>query len=350
MNTTPASLRVTTIGDGAMATVCSLILASRNCSVSILGRLPDQLAQFEAARQNTRYLPGIPIPPAVRFTADPAAVFAACGLIICAIPTQFIRPTLTKLAPFIPPAIPIISVSKGIEYETLLRPSQIIHAVLDGWHGPAQFAGPCVAAPRPVASLSGPNLAGELARNLPATAVVASADEALALKAQSLFTTRSLRIYRHHDLIGVELGGALKNVIAVAAGMLDGLKAGNNAKASLLTRGLVEIARLGVAMGAEAETFAGLGDLVTTCVSPEGRNRTFGERVGRGEKVADVLASMVGVVEGVATTQSVVALAKRHDVEMPISQSLYQVLFEGKNPHEGIRDLMARDPKHEAED
>ena len=338
MKSSSISHRVVTIGDGAMATVCSLILASRGCAVTILGRHADQLAVMEADRENKKYLPGVKISDGVHFTADPAAAFNDCQLIVCGIPTQFIRGTLGRLAGYIPAGLPVISISKGIENETLLRPSQIIQQVLGA---------------RPVAALSGPNLAGELARQLPATAVVASADEGLALQAQSLFTTRALRIYRHHDLIGVELGGALKNVIAVAAGMLDGLKAGNNAKASLLTRGLVEIARLGVAMGAEAETFAGLaglGDLVTTCVSPEGRNRSFGERVGRVEKVADVLAAMVGVVEGLPTTRSVISLAQRHNVEMPISQSLYQVLFEDKSPQEGIRDLMARDPKHEAED
>ena len=183
--------------------------------------------------------------------------------------------------------------------------------------------------------------------------VAATPEEALGKLVQELFTTSYLRVYRNTDLLGVELAGALKNVIAVAAGILDGLGVGNNAKAALLTRGLVEISRLGVALGAQAETFAGLaglGDLVTTCVSPEGRNRTFGERVGRSEKVSDILQSMPGVVEGVATCQSVMELATRLGVDMPISQGLYQVLFADKCPMAGIAELMAREPKHEGLD
>ena len=205
--------------------------------------------------------------------------------------------------------------------------------------------------------LSGPSIAGELAKGLPATMVVAgnatretrsgagdaqptapNADPSLTEFVQQLFTTPYLRVYRNDDLIGVELAGALKNVIAVAAGILDGMHAGNNAKAALLTRGLVEITRLGVAMGAKAETFAGLaglGDLVTTCVSPEGRNRSFGERVGRGEQVAAVLASMVGVVEGVPTCEAVVRLARGRGIEMPISEGLHAVLFEEARPAAG---------------
>jgi glycerol-3-phosphate dehydrogenase (NAD(P)+) len=242
--------------------------------------------------------------------------------------------------------VPIISVSKGIENATLSRPSEIIVEIL-GSHE--------------VAALSGPNIAGELARKLPATMVVAAescagpgaphvADEPLAQHVQEMFTTSALRVYRNDDLLGVELAGALKNVIAIAAGILDGMRAGHNAKAALLTRGLVEITRLGVALGAQAETFAGLaglGDLVTTCFSPEGRNRSFGERIGCGEKAQDVLASMVGVVEGMPTCKSVVALAQSAGIEMPISEGLYAVLFGGRDPRSQLADLMSREPKRE---
>jgi glycerol-3-phosphate dehydrogenase (NAD(P)+) len=332
-------MRITTIGDGAMATVSSMLLASKGHTVTMWVRLPADLVAIRTQRENTRYLPGYRLPENLQGTSDDAAAFAGCELILMAAPTQFIRPTLTRLAPHIAAAagrqVPIVSVAKGIENGTLLRPTQIVCALLGE---------------RPVAALSGPNIAAELARQLPATAVAATPDAELGKRVQDLFATPYLRVYRNKDLLGVELAGALKNVIAVAAGILDGMHAGNNAKAALLTRGLVEISRLGVALGAQAETFAGLaglGDLVTTCVSPEGRNRTFGERVGRGEKPEAVLASMTGVVEGVATCQSVVQLAQQLKVEMPISAGLYRVLFEGLNPLEGIAELMAREPKHE---
>ncbi len=345
MSTPP--LRITTIGDGAMATVCSQILASQPPSdsqpdplprtVTLWGRNPDRLAQIAAARENTRYLPAVPLSPALAFTPDDRAACQSADLLLCAIPTQFIRETLTRLAPHIRPDTPVVSVSKGIEIQTLCRPSEIITSVLG---------------PRPVAALSGPNIAAELGRKLPATIVAATAPHhaPLAELLQSLFTTPYLRVYTNDDLLGVELAGALKNVIAIAAGMLDGMRAGNNAKAALLTRGLVEISRLGNALGAQPETFAGLaglGDLVTTCFSPEGRNRSFGERVGRGEKPHAILASMPGVVEGMPTCEAVVRLARKLNVEMPIAEGLHAVLFENRNPLEQLADLMSRDPKPE---
>src|SRR6185437_8331779 len=203
-----------------------------------------------------------------------------------------------------------------------------------------------------VAALSGPNIAAELAKCLPATAVAASADAELALRVQNVFSTQWFRVYTNRDTVGVELAGATKNVIAIAAGILDGLAAGNNAKAALVTRGLVEITRLGVAMGADEQTFfglAGLGDLITTCVSPEGRNRTVGERIGKGEKLADVLAKMDSVAEGVPTTRSVMQLAARYHVEMPITEAVHAVLFEDKDVLHALADLMTRDPKAEWE-
>ena len=234
--------------------------------------------------------------------------------------------------------MPIVSVAKGIENDTLLRPTQIIADVL----GP----GPALAA------LSGPTIADELARRLPATACVAAEDEALARKVQYTFTCPWLRVYTNTDLIGVELAGAMKNVIAIAAGIIDGIGAGDNAKAALLARGLAEITRLGLAMGAREPTFAGLtglGDLVTTCISPKGRNRSFGERIGRGQTVEQALRATESVVEGVSTCKSVVALAARHRVEMPITQAVYEVLFEGKPVQTAIEDLMSRRLKPECE-
>jgi glycerol-3-phosphate dehydrogenase (NAD(P)+) len=229
-------------------------------------------------------------------------------------------------------------VAKGIEQHTLLRPTQIIEDVLTG------------KASRPLAALSGPNIAAELAKYLPATAVVASADDDLARRVQAVFSTQWFRIYTNSDVVGVEIAGAAKNVIAIAAGILDGLGAGNNAKAALVTRGLVEITRLGVAMGAQESTFyglAGIGDLITTCVSPEGRNRSVGEQIGKGRKLADILEKLPSVAEGVPTTQSVMALARQFQVDMPITASVHAVLFENKDVLHALSDLMMREPKPE---
>jgi glycerol-3-phosphate dehydrogenase (NAD(P)+) len=201
-----------------------------------------------------------------------------------------------------------------------------------------------------LAVLSGPNIAAEIARYLPTTAVAAAADPALAKHVQQIFSTQWFRVYTNEDVIGVELAGAAKNIIAIAAGVLDGLAAGNNAKAALVTRGLVEITRLGIAMGARPETFvgmAGLGDLITTCVSPEGRNRTVGEQIGKGRQLQEILGGMESVAEGVATARSVMELARRHNVEMPITQAVHAVLFEGKDVLHALTDLMTRDAKPE---
>jgi glycerol-3-phosphate dehydrogenase (NAD(P)+) len=346
-------LHIATIGDGAMATVCSLITAGKataSCPIQVRmwGHDAAQYDAMNAARENTHYLPGFPLPDNIRFVADPTALFREANLIICAVPTQYIRGTLERLKNDAPASVPVISVAKGIEISTLKRPSEIIREILG---------------PRPLAALSGPNIATELARHLPATMVVACADQTitpypgadkvdLARWTQKLFTTPYLRVYRNSDLLGVELAGALKNVIAIAAGILDGMQLGTNAKAALLTRGLVEITRLGVALGAQAETFgglAGLGDLVTTCVSPEGRNRTFGQRVGQGEKLDAVLASMRGVVEGMPTCESVVRMARARGIDMPIAESLHGVLFEGRDPRRQLADLMARELKAETQ-
>jgi glycerol-3-phosphate dehydrogenase (NAD(P)+) len=329
----------TILGDGAMATVCAQVLAADDkTAVTMWGRDAARLAEMSATHQNQRYLPGIPLNPKIAFEPDDAKAFRNADLIICAVPTQFIRPSLIRLAQHFPVNAPIVSVAKGIEIQSLKRPSEVI----------LELAGDR----RPVAAFSGPNIAAELIRKLPATAVIAAQpdQEPLALKLQELFTTPYLRVYRNDDLLGVELAGALKNVIAVAAGILDGMKAGNNAKAALLTRGLVEITRLATLLGAKPETFmglAGLSDLITTCVSPEGRNRTFGERIGKGESANAVLNSIAGVVEGVPTTKSVIALARARKVEMPIAQGLHAVLFEGRNPKEQLADLMARESKQE---
>ena len=334
------SENVTIIGDGAMATVCSILLTQGGHSVTMWGAFEESIERLLQDREQTRLLPGVRIPASVRLTANDAECFANASLILSAVPTQFMRSAWQRLSSHVPAGVPIISVAKGIENQTLMRPTEIIADVLHVLRGK----------PRGLAALSGPNIAGEIARYLPATAVAASGDADLALRVQNVLSTQWFRVYTNPDVIGVELAGATKNVIAIAAGIVDGLAAGNNAKAALVTRGLVEIMRLGVAMGARAETFhglAGVGDLITTCVSPEGRNRTVGERIGKGQKLADILATMDSVAEGVPTTRSVIELARRNAVEMPITEAVHAVLFEGKDVLSALSDLMTRDPKPE---
>jgi glycerol-3-phosphate dehydrogenase (NAD(P)+) len=334
------SQSVTILGDGAMATVCSILLCTGGSDVVMWGAFEESIEQLIQHRENAKLLKGIQIPKQVKLTANDSQAFENASLIVSAIPTQFIRSVWTRLRKYLPKDVPIVSVAKGIEIDTLLRPTQVIVDVIS----PGQTC------PWELATLSGPNIAAELARYLPATAVAASSDENLARRIQQLFSTQWFRVYTNSDVVGVELAGAMKNVIAIAAGILDGLSAGNNAKAALVTRGLVEITRLGVAMGATEETFnglAGLGDLITTCVSPEGRNRTVGEQLGRGKKLSEILGAMDSIAEGVPTTKAVRQLAKRFGVEMPITDAVYAVLFDGKDVLHALSDLMSREPKPE---
>ncbi len=326
--------KIAIIGDGAMGTLCAWILAQSGREIVLWCRQSHYAADLGQSRVNIRHLPMVRLPASVEVTGEDS-VIAQADLIFLAVPTQHIRSVLTRLANHIPASTPVISLAKGIENETLLRPSEICTAVLG---------------PHLMAVISGPSIADEVARGMPATVVAASSDEALSRRVQHLMGTSFLRIYRNSDVIGVELAGASKNIVAIAAGILDGLGAGVNAKASLVTRGLAEITRLGVALGAQPETFsglAGLGDLVTTCFSPTSRNRSFGQQVGAGLSPQQAQAKIAGVVEGMPTTRGVVALARRHQVEMPISETLYTVLFEGCSPREGISTLMSRRPKAE---
>jgi glycerol-3-phosphate dehydrogenase (NAD(P)+) len=327
--------RVTIVGDGAMATVCAILLTQGGHHVAMWGAFEESINRLVQNRQNQRLLPGVTLPREVRLTANEADCFEGCTLILSAVPTQFMREVWNRLSPYAPVGVPVVSVAKGIENQTLLRPTQVVGDV---------------AGRRPLAALSGPNIAAELARCLPATAVAASDDDQLVRRVQGVFSTQWFRVYTNSDLIGTELAGATKNIIAIAAGILDGLAAGNNAKAALVTRGLVEITRLGVAMGARESTFqglAGLGDLITTCISPEGRNRTVGEQIGKGKKLADILGAMDSVAEGVPTTESVLQLSRRHKVEMPITESVHAVLFEGKDVIGALSGLMSREAKPE---
>jgi len=315
------------------------MMAENGQQARLWSAFPDAADRLAANRENKTFLPGKMLPDGVEVTGRDAEIFQDAELAISAVPTQFMRSVWERLFEHVPPEMPICSVAKGIENDTLLRPTQILQDVL------AAGAGRCVAA------LSGPSIAPEVANHLPATVTIASVDQDLARRVQQMISRPYFRVYTNPDLVGVEVAGATKNVIAIAAGILDGLEMGANAKAALVTRGLSEITRLGVAMGARAETFAGLagaGDLITTCISPIGRNRSFGEAVGRGSAVADALAATESVVEGVPTTRSVVELAARHNVEMPITQAVFDVLFEGKTPNEAIAELMTRPLKAEA--
>lgn len=304
------------------------------------GHAASEAAMLMQSRRSDR-LPGLVLPEGVRVAMKDADALADAELVICAIPVQYLRGVIDRLRPYLPPKTPIVSVSKGIENGTLLRPTQVIaEALRDDPDRPARALG----------ALSGPTIAPELARCLPATMVAASEDEALRRQVQAAFSTRWLRIYTSSDLVGVEIAGATKNVIAIAAGILDGLQAGFNAKSALLARGLAEIARLGTAMGASQETFfgvAGVGDLATTCFSPEGRNRTLGEALGKGRPLDEAVAESRHVVEGVATTRSVVDLARKYKVEMPIVLAVHAVLFEGLDPIDAIGMLMTRQAKDE---
>jgi len=327
---------VTIIGDGAMGTVCGMLLCRNGIRTTMWGYNAAQLAQFEQVRENSRFLPGYRFPDSLHLDSNDSTAMRGAELLVSAVPCQFVRTVWQRLKPFVPSGIPIVSVTKGLENGTLFRPSEILADVLSGNH--------------PYAALSGPTIADELMRELPATAAAASEDLSLAESIQKTFSTPYFRVYTNSDLKGVELAGAMKNVIAIAAGCIDGIGAGDNSKAALITRGLAEIKRLGVALGARESTFAGLsglGDLVTTCISPKGRNRTFGERIGRGMSAAEALAQIAGVVEGVSTCRSVVDLATKVGVEMPISEAILAVLSDKMDVREAIAALMSRSLKAE---
>ncbi len=328
------------IGDGAMATICAGILADNGYNVRLWSAFERNADQMRRTGRNERFLPGATLPGGMEITTNPAEAFVDATMAISAVPTQYIREVWERLKAYYPTDMPVCSVSKGIEKKTLLRPSQILADVLTGSPGGNLS----------VAALSGPSIATELVEKLPATVVSASTDEKLALKVQKLFKTAYFRVYTNTDIIGVEISAATKNIIAIAAGVLDGLRAGDNAKAALLTRGLVEISRLGMAMGGRRETFsglAGLGDLVTTCISPHGRNRSFGEAIGKGKTPDQALGETDSVVEGVATTTGILELARQHSIEMPITQAVHAVIFEGQNPQQAIYNLMSRPLKAE---
>lgn len=305
--------------------------------MGLWGAFADNIEDMVREGENRKYLPGFKLPGKMRVSSKAEEVLAGAKLVISAVPCQYMRKVWEQLGKCLEADVVIISVTKGIENDSLKRPSEILAELCGSQHR--------------LGALSGPTIAVELAKELPGTAVVASSDVELARWGQEIFTTEFFRLYTNSDLLGVELAGASKNVIALAAGIIDGLKLGDNAKAALLTRGLVEISRLGLALGAKEETFAGLaglGDLVTTCISKLGRNRTVGEQIGQGKKLEAILSGMAAVAEGVATTESLTALAERYQVDMPITFKVRSVLFEGQDPLQAISELMSRAPKSES--
>jgi len=366
---------ISIIGDGGMGSVLAILLCEKGLtaenakdaekkiesgsavsansavkgklSVRMWGYDREQLAQIARNRENKKFLPGYKLPQILAFEPDDQRIMAGADLLVSAVPCQYMRSVWSRLRSYVPKAVPIVSVTKGIENDTLLRPTQILADVLGEKRGTRDEG-----RRTRFAVLSGPTIADELARKLPATACAAASDESLAKEIQHTFSEGVpwLRVYTNTDVVGVELAAACKNIIAIAAGIIDGIGAGDNAKAALLTRGLAEITRLGLAMGARQQTFAGLtglGDLVTTCISPKGRNRSFGERVGKGQTVQQAQRATESVVEGIATCESVVALAGRFNVEMPITQAVYEVLFEDKPVQTAIANLMQRRLKAE---
>lgn len=328
--------KVAILGGGGMATACAMLLSeSADTDVTIWVRKPEVAEEMRTHRENKRLLPGVILPDSIQVTSDIDEAVIGSQFLVVAIPTEFLRGALTTLVPHLKYGTPVISVVKGLEKETFFRPSEIIADVLG---------------PRPVVALGGPSHAEEIARRLPASVVAASGDMHLAKQTQTLFSTDRFRVYTNIDIVGVELAGALKNVIAIAAGICDGGKYGDNAKSAMMTRGLVEMNRFGSAFGAEPTTFSGLagvGDLITTCMSPFGRNRSVGERLGKGESLKQILSSMNAVAEGVNTTRSVFHLAYEKGLDMPITTEIYRVLFEGKSPDDATQTLMTRPQREE---
>jgi Glycerol-3-phosphate dehydrogenase len=314
-----------------------MILAEAGVQTTLWGRRAEVVEAIDRRHENPGYLPGVTLPVGLRATTDPAEAMAGADFVVLAVPSQTLRANLAAWKPHIPPDAVLVSLMKGIEVGTCKRMSEVVREVAQ------------VPAGR-VAVVSGPNLVGELVRRQPAAAVVAATDADVTTRLQEACHVPWFRPYTNPDVVGVELGGAVKNVIALAVGVAAGMGLGDNVRAMLMTRGLAEISRLGAALGADPHTFAGLagmGDLVATCTSPLSRNRTFGENLGRGMTLAEVIAATRQTAEGVKSCESVLDLARKHDVEMPITEVVVGVVHDGMTPSEAAMLLMSRTPKPE---
>ncbi len=329
-------LRISVLGDGGWGTTLAILLQKKGFSVSLWGAFPEYVKSLNKTRINARFLPKVKIPRQIEIIDSLESAVASKDLIVLAIPSEYIRGVLEKIKNIgFDPRCAYISVSKGIEIGSLKRISEIIREELGNVK---------------LGVLSGPTIVREVIAGKPATAIVASANPDLAKWLQDIFMSGNFRVYTSSDVVGVELGGSLKNVIAIACGIADGLELGSNAKAALLSRGLAEICRLGGKMGAQAQTFSGLsglGDLVTTCFSPYSRNRSLGEEIARGKTLAQIKKTMKMVAEGVPTAKSAYMLSKKFSVEMPITEQVYSVLYQNKRPFPAVKELMARQRKEE---
>ncbi len=324
------------IGDGGWGTALALLLCQNEIDTTLWSVNPKQSSELAKNRENRRFLPGIPLPPTLKFSADPHSAAEGAELVCSVVPTQFLRNVAERFEDAIGGRTPIVSATKGLEIETFKTPSQILTEVLGD---------------REICVLTGPSHAEEVAQGKPATVVAACKDRDIALLVQTAFTSGNFRVYTQDDPIGAELAGALKNVIALAAGISDGLELGDNAKAALLSRGMLEMARFGAVRGADPQTFfglAGFGDLVTTCCSQHSRNRAVGEALGRGKKLRQILDEMEMVAEGVWTTKALFGPeAEPEEIDMPIAEQVHAVLFQDKDPREAVLDLMSRAPVDE---
>ena len=331
----PRKFKVTVLGDGGWGTALALVNARKGNDVLLWSAFPDYAKVLVQKRENEKFLPGIKIPKTVVISSDLKEAVEFGEIIVLAVPSQFLRNVLFKLKDFDLSKKILVSVSKGIETKTLARPSEIIFSVLGKVN---------------LVVLSGPSHAEEVARNIPTLVVVASRENKSAETVQEAFRDSRFRIYVQNDIVGVELGGALKNIIAIGAGLCDGLNLGSNTKAALLSRGLLEMTQLGVRMGANPNTFfglSGLGDLVTTCISEYGRNLRVGRELGEGKKLREILTNMEQVVEGVETTRSAYQLAQKYGVTAAIISEIYKMLFEDKDPKQALEDLMSREAHEE---
>lgn len=326
--------RISILGDGGWGTTLAILLYNKGMDITLWSVFDDYAKMLDKKRHNINFLKGVKIPRGIRITSDLQEALS-CDLVVLAVPSLYLRQVLVKGKKYYPKSVPVVSVVKGIENGTLLRMSEVVWEL---WHSPD------------VAVLSGPTIAQELARKIPTAAVVASGNKRLMLELQDLFMTPFFRIYANPDVTGVEVGGSLKNIIAIACGISDGLKFGTNTKAAILSRGLAEIARLGVCMGGRRETFfgiTGLGDLVTTCFNPLSRNHFVGQKMGEGHSLGKVISRMKMVAEGVSTTKSVYMLGKKLHVDLPITNEIYNVLFKRRPPLTAVKRLMQREKKAE---
>jgi glycerol-3-phosphate dehydrogenase (NAD(P)+) len=330
--------KVAVIGAGSWGTTLANLAAGNDRRVTLWARDPTLARAMARDRRNVRYLPAFPLADSIAPTSDIMEAVTGAELIVCAAPSHAMREVLEQTVPYVDPATIVVSASKGIENDTLKRMTEVLAEVLGGQER--------------LAVLSGPSFAVEVSRGVPTAVTVAAHDDAVSRSVRDAFATSRFRIYTSTDVVGVELGGAVKNVIAIATGISDGLRYGDNARAALVTRGLAEISRLGIALGGDRLTFmglAGLGDLVVTCTGELSRNRNVGLRLGRGETLDDILAEMTMVAEGVRTTRSVRDLASHYDVQMPITEEVHEILYHAKRPEVSVEELMTREFKPEFE-